>query len=549
VNCWDCLGIDATREIAAIKRAYATRLKVTRPDDDPQAYQQLRDAFDAALIYAKAPPVTTAPVGPLAENSSWSDPDELAEQTVQAWACHGDEYLLSSWPELKATLAATPLAHATAYSTAFAFAVLDNAKLPLQFVELLKTYFGWGLDFKRQPKITLAELSSLNARLARAEFERKAVAARIEHERKAILAAERDARTALEQRTQLAQQQHGEPMRLVQLLRRQALRGARLAAYLGGAPFSRQWTGLTADERRLLGIDDTVYAEGGIVFAKAGQWRNWTAVGCLLLASLAYFFGGTGREPVSLLLIVLVASYYFPLHVWHEKLRLFFYPLKLVRWWVVDTGHTYSRLFSLLYSIIPLTLALTLSHSVIGPGDQLTAKLGYFIAFMLGCQWLIQTEPSDFTEKLIIPMYGFCLAAAWAIGIADLWILLSVASFWHAASYAATVKLWPWILGSAWTFAMLVAIFYWSGFPVVTLSCVVPYLLFKLARRESPDFVIAFMAAALIFMPTSRDELLALWVGMVALGAGLVSAGLRWAGEVLLVRWSPDPFGLSLQQK
>ncbi|WP_100223976.1 hypothetical protein [Xanthomonas sacchari] len=39
----------------AIKRAYALRLKKTRPDDDPVAFQQLYATYRAALAWAEAP--------------------------------------------------------------------------------------------------------------------------------------------------------------------------------------------------------------------------------------------------------------------------------------------------------------------------------------------------------------------------------------------------------------------------------------------------------------------------------------------------------------
>lgn len=45
---WSVLGIEPTQDIAAIKRAYAHQLKSTRPDQDPQAYQRLREAFESA---------------------------------------------------------------------------------------------------------------------------------------------------------------------------------------------------------------------------------------------------------------------------------------------------------------------------------------------------------------------------------------------------------------------------------------------------------------------------------------------------------------------
>ena len=50
---WEILGISPTSDIKAIKRAYAAKLKQTHPQDDPVAFQSLRQAYDWALKEAK----------------------------------------------------------------------------------------------------------------------------------------------------------------------------------------------------------------------------------------------------------------------------------------------------------------------------------------------------------------------------------------------------------------------------------------------------------------------------------------------------------------
>jgi hypothetical protein len=48
------LGLDADADERAVKRAYAARLKTTRPDSDPEGFQQLHEAYQAALVWVRS---------------------------------------------------------------------------------------------------------------------------------------------------------------------------------------------------------------------------------------------------------------------------------------------------------------------------------------------------------------------------------------------------------------------------------------------------------------------------------------------------------------
>lgn len=53
MNVWAILGIDPTKDTAAIKRAYAQRAKAVHPEEHPEEFQQLQQAYQLALRQAK----------------------------------------------------------------------------------------------------------------------------------------------------------------------------------------------------------------------------------------------------------------------------------------------------------------------------------------------------------------------------------------------------------------------------------------------------------------------------------------------------------------
>ncbi len=79
---WSVLGLEATRDVAVIKRAYAARLKDCHPEDDPAGFQKLRAAYESAMRYAtpRKPQRFTASIDPKVRRKQAAPPipDEIA---------------------------------------------------------------------------------------------------------------------------------------------------------------------------------------------------------------------------------------------------------------------------------------------------------------------------------------------------------------------------------------------------------------------------------------------------------------------------------------
>lgn len=53
MSIWGILGIEQTRDTAVIRRAYAAQATQCNPEDDPEGFLQLRQAYERAMSYAK----------------------------------------------------------------------------------------------------------------------------------------------------------------------------------------------------------------------------------------------------------------------------------------------------------------------------------------------------------------------------------------------------------------------------------------------------------------------------------------------------------------
>lgn len=187
---WARLGIEPTTELAAIKKAYALKLKVTRPDDDAEAYQALRAAYERvqqSLKWQQQPPgqadagaqaTNEANVGPEPASEPVHeaappepltapavDPRHLIDELVPRWRQSGEPALLQAWHATRQALDQQPLARQAEFSAAFAHWVLGTPDLPDAFLKQLNDHFGWLDDFRTERLLGVALAHALHEAL------------------------------------------------------------------------------------------------------------------------------------------------------------------------------------------------------------------------------------------------------------------------------------------------------------------------------------------------------------------------------------------------
>ena len=83
---WEALGIAPTKDISAIKRAYAEQAKQCHPEEDPEGFLRLRKAYQTALDYAEG-----------IQNASGfvlEDPVQAAGRCVQSLKEQGAQFII-----------------------------------------------------------------------------------------------------------------------------------------------------------------------------------------------------------------------------------------------------------------------------------------------------------------------------------------------------------------------------------------------------------------------------------------------------------------------
>lgn len=577
MNCWTLLGIDCTSDLITIKRAYAIKLKITRPEDDAKAYQELRDAYQQATKAAKLRPFNmsetdtarspiTGDLVPNANDSSTPteynannffnnrgkeqepakidtavavtvtseitpedacDSEQLVEQVLNQWRLLGDTDLLSYWPELERLLVLTPLSEASQYSAEFADMILDNRRFPAEFTERLMEYFEWRSDFRLERILGKEASRALQQHLVLLPFQIRVNLVNIEMTKKRKEEAEKaeaDALAAVEPRRQALRERHRHAINLAQSSLSKDPMQAELFALMAGPPLRREWASLTAEHFETLGISVRAQERVGFAFRQARISARLVSAFFIFIGTSA--FGKWHEIELPLVVLAFACCYYLPVGQLNEKLRSWVYPQRLLTL-LIRPDVLNPQVLSIVFCSIAATMCMVWSRN--NPGVEIV----YFQAILwpvtlhLALAWL--TRPNNETPALDISpsIFLICALTVWAQGAHNLPLILSLAATWHALSYAFLQ-----IRGER----PLALIFILGGILLFTdpgtastvlLGFGIPWLLFKLSMTESAGFVTTAICIAWITLPAKHAPYLMLWTGIVSLLALLFTLGLR----------------------
>ncbi len=98
---WEELGLQPTADLQAIRHAYAQKSKIFHPEEAPENFQRLHEAYQAACQWAKAhqqdTPMEKTAVQPEQDNSSYSsgEPDTLQSEKEE-WSNQELEDLIAA---------------------------------------------------------------------------------------------------------------------------------------------------------------------------------------------------------------------------------------------------------------------------------------------------------------------------------------------------------------------------------------------------------------------------------------------------------------------
>ncbi|WP_282178033.1 J domain-containing protein [Vibrio nereis] len=136
---WDILGIAQTDDEDSVKRAYRAKIKYHHPEDDPDGFKRLKQAYDQALAHVNQPAATAAFSNPIPDRINAN----LVTQFDEIFVDPQKRFSKESWETWQQTFLLASLAAQREASIYAIDTVLANRWLPGNMIRWLWDIFQW----------------------------------------------------------------------------------------------------------------------------------------------------------------------------------------------------------------------------------------------------------------------------------------------------------------------------------------------------------------------------------------------------------------------
>lgn len=167
---WDILGIEETKDKKKIKIAYAKKSKNVHPEEDPEGFQNLYNAYKTALAFATAVRVEVVDIIEPEKYDGYGFDESLARQEWEyeekiGWIFDKLEYMMSSqkyedwhddnlWETIVGAKEFNEYKYTEGFIDAFTLYIINNDKIPDKYLDMI--YLAYGFD--KENKNTIDDL-------------------------------------------------------------------------------------------------------------------------------------------------------------------------------------------------------------------------------------------------------------------------------------------------------------------------------------------------------------------------------------------------------
>ncbi|SHO57095.1 J domain-containing protein [Vibrio quintilis] len=152
MNFWEILELEPTSDKKIIKKAYRTKLRQFHPEEDPEGFQRVREAYEAAISHTEKKDHTEN--SPVLSKQTVNPSDDETCQHFLVQALHnliedsGQRFHYSRWQQWFQQALQVPIKEQTLISDSALQLVLANRWLPGEVIHWIWHGLGWEMFLK-----------------------------------------------------------------------------------------------------------------------------------------------------------------------------------------------------------------------------------------------------------------------------------------------------------------------------------------------------------------------------------------------------------------